>query len=148
LEEEYMNSKQQGQGAGKGEGVAKEKTISVDDDSQQAQAPGAVSPERGNQQSAREADGVGERGGVGAQQTGWSARQSVERLRARREEERLGQSRQSGYGGAEQSQRAGAQESPTGPARAQSGTNQGQHSGAEPLSDYGGSASNRRGRDA
>lgn len=143
-----MNSNQKGQGAegaGKGEGAAKEKMVTVDEDSQQARAPGSVSPERGNQQSAREDDGIGERGGVGAQQTGWSARQSAERLRARQEEERLGQSRQSGYGGSEQSQRAGSQESPTGPARSQTGTDQGQGDRAEPPSDDGASASNRRG---
>lgn len=144
-----MNSKQKTQGEGKGEGAAKEKTIAVDVDSQQAQAPGSVSPDRGNQQSVREDDGIGERGGVGAQQTGWSARQSAERLRARREEERLGESRQSGYGGAEQSQRAGSQESPTGPARSQqSGADQGPGSGDELLSDYGGNPTTRRGRDA
>lgn len=144
-----MNSKQKGQGTGKGEGAAKEKTITVDDDSQQAQAPGSVSADRGNQQAVTQDDGIGERGGVGAQQTGWSARQSAERLRARREEERLGESRQSGYGGAEQSQRAGSQESPTGPARSQqSSAGQGQGNPGEPPSDYGGSGSNRRGSDA
>jgi len=143
-----MNSKQIGQGEGKGEGVAKEKTIAVDADSRQAQAPGSVPPDRGNQQTVKQDDGIGERGGVGAQQTGWSARQSAERLRARREEERLGESRQSGYGGAEQSQRAGSQESPTGPARSQqSSADQGQGSGGEPPSDDSGSASSRRGRD-
>jgi hypothetical protein len=44
-----------------------------------------------------------QRGGAGAQQSGWSARQSAQRMQARGEEDRLNASRQSGYGGMEQS---------------------------------------------
>ena len=50
----------------------------------------------------------GERGGPGSQQSSWSARQQAQRLRARAEEANMGQSRQSGYGGNEQDQRAGS----------------------------------------
>lgn len=58
----------------------------------------------------------GERGGPGTQQAGWSARQQAQRMQARAEEARQGLPQQSGYGGAEQKQHAGSQESPIGPA--------------------------------
>jgi hypothetical protein len=50
-----------------------------------------------------------QRGGGAAQQAGWSARQSAQRMQARGEEDRLNASRQSGYGGIEQKQASGAQ---------------------------------------
>ncbi len=63
------------------------------------------------------------RGGPGNQQGGWSARQQGQRIQERAEEERLGEPRQSGYGGLEQYQHAGSQESPIGPSgSAQSGS--------------------------
>lgn len=99
--------------------VSREKLIPVASDSLQAKPPGA-GPGRGNQQSSSQPTGfggdeAGERGGPGAQQTGWSSRQQAERIQARGEESRLGLPQQSGYGGAEQDQHAGSQESPIGP---------------------------------
>jgi hypothetical protein len=47
----------------------------------------------------------GNGGGNGAQQAGWSARQSAQRMQARGEEDRMNASRQSGYGGIEQQQK-------------------------------------------
>jgi len=99
--------------------VSQEKGIPVAEGSQQTRPPGSGP---GSQQSAggglgaaRVAEGV--RGEPGAQQTGWSSRQQAERLEARAEELRTGQPQQSGYGGLEQNQRAGSEESPTGPPR-------------------------------
>jgi hypothetical protein len=105
--------------------VSKEKAIPVANDSLQTKAPGAgPGPSRGNEQSSSQqrgfgGDEAGERGGPGAQQTGWSSRQQAERIQARGEESRLGMPQQSGYGGAEQDQHAGSQESPTGPPSSQ-----------------------------
>jgi hypothetical protein len=109
-----MKSKQKGQTR-----VSKEKVIPVANDSLQSKPPGA-GPSRGNEQSSSQqagfgGDEAGERGGPGAQQTGWSSRQQAGRVKARGEESRLGMPQQSGYGGAEQDQHAGSQESPTGP---------------------------------
>jgi hypothetical protein len=106
--------------------VSKEKAIPVASDSLQTKAPGA-GPSQGNEQSASQqgsfgADEVGQRGGPGAQQTGWSSRQQAGRIIARGEESRLGMPQQSGYGGAEQDQHAGSQESPTGPPSSQQAT--------------------------
>jgi hypothetical protein len=100
--------------------VSKEKAIPVASDSLQTKAPGAgPGPSRGNMQSSvpggSGGGAAGGRGGPGAQQTGWSSRQQAERIIARGEESRLGMPQQSGYGGAEQNQHAGSQESPTGP---------------------------------
>jgi hypothetical protein len=118
--------------------VSREKGIPVAENSQSAKAPGAQQPGSANVQSANvEAAGailrgrsslqtgardteVGtERGGPGAAQAGWSSRQQAERMQARGEESRLGQSQQSGYGGMEHDQHAGSQESPVGPPGAQ-----------------------------
>lgn len=98
--------------------ISQEKGIPVAEGSQQTRPPGAGP---GSQQSAtiRGAERVqeGVRGEPGAQQTGWSSRQAAERLEARAEEVRTGQPQQSGYGGMEQDQHAGSEESPTGPPR-------------------------------
>jgi hypothetical protein len=108
--------------------VSKEKAIPVANDSLQTKAPGAgPGPSRGNMQSSSTQGGfggteVGQRGGPGAQQTGWSSRQQGGRIMARGEESRLGKPQQSGYGGAEQNQHAGSQESPTGPPSSQQTT--------------------------
>jgi hypothetical protein len=119
--------------------VSREKAIPVAQNSQETRAPGAREPgsasvqsanieelgaalrERGTFQTGSGAtdDIAGERGGPGAQQTGWSSRQQAERIQARGEESRLGQPQQSGYGGMEQDQHAGSQESPVGPPGAQ-----------------------------
>jgi len=126
-------SKQKGPDTTHSRGIAKEKTVTVAEDSQQPRAPGWVAPGSANVQSANiEQLGAAlrsrgtlqggldnstvssQRGGAGAQQAGWSARQSAQRMQARGEEDRLNASRQSGHGGMEQQQKSGSLESPTG----------------------------------
>lgn len=125
-------SKQKGPDTTHSRGIAKEKTVTVAQDSQQPRAPGWVAPGSANVQSANIEqlgaslrargslqgslnDNVGgQRGGAGAQQAGWSARQSAQRMQARGEEDRLNAARQSGYGGMEQQQKGGSLASPTG----------------------------------
>jgi hypothetical protein len=126
-------TKQKGPDTVRARGIAKEKTIPVANGSQQPRAPGWVAPGSANVQSANieqqgaalrsrgslQGNGMGDqnvgsqRGGGGAQQAGWSARQSAERMQARGEEDRLNASRQSGYGGMEQKQASGSQNSQT-----------------------------------
>jgi hypothetical protein len=128
-------TKQKGPDSVRARGIAKEKIVTVAEGSLQPRAPGWVAPGGASVQSANieeqgaalrsrgslQGGGGGDqnvgtqRGGGGAQQAGWSARQSAKRVRARGEEDRLNASRQSGYGGMEQKQHAGSQESPTGP---------------------------------
>ena len=126
-------SKQKGPDTTHSRGIAKEKTVTVAEDSQQPRAPGWVAPGSANVQSANieqlgaalrsrgtlqgsldNANVGSQRGGAGAQQAGWSARQSAQRMQARGEEDRMNASRQSGYGGMEQQQKSGSLESPTG----------------------------------
>jgi hypothetical protein len=102
--------------------VSRKKVVPVAEDSRQAKPPGAgpgnkgaAIIERGSLQAGSRGPEVGERGGPGAQQTGWSSRQQAERIEARAEEVRRGLPQKSGYGGLEQDQHAGSQESPTGP---------------------------------
>jgi hypothetical protein len=132
-------TKQKGPDSVRARGIAKEKavTMTVAEGSQQPRAPGWVAPGGASVQSANieqqgaalrargslqggsgggDANVGSQRGGGGAQQAGWSARQSAQRMQARGEEDRLNASRQSGYGGMEQQQKAGSQESSTGPA--------------------------------
>jgi hypothetical protein len=152
FEDRNMNSKQKRHGGNETRAVARKKVVTVDEDSLQSKAPGAGPSARGNEQTGRNRNlstaspgsqqgGVGERGGVGAQQSGWSARQQAERMKARAEEARRGEPQQSGYGGAEQNQHAGSQESPTGPPGAsQSGASaapRGQGGAESPPSDSG-----------
>jgi len=89
-----------------------------------AEEGGGALRDRGNLQTGSGGDdGGSERGGAGAQKSGLSARQQGERNEARADEEREGEPQQSGYGGLEQKQRAGSQESPVGsPGSRQSGT--------------------------
>jgi hypothetical protein len=151
-------SKQKGPDSVRARGIAKEKTMTVAEGSQQPRAPGWVAPGSANVQSANiEQQGAtlrsrgwlqdsgggdqnvgSQRGGAGAQQAGWSARQSAQRMQARGEEDRLNASRQSGYGGMEQAQHAGSQESTTGPQGSmQSGRRARQHDQTQdPPSDY------------
>lgn len=84
--------------------------------------------ERGNLQAGPGGDDGGSaRGGAGSQQPGLGARQQGERNEARAVEDRKGEPQQSGYGGVEQKQRAGSQESPVGsPGSQQSGNQAGQ----------------------
>jgi hypothetical protein len=124
-------TKQKGPDSTRSRGIAKEKIMPVAEGSQQPRAPGWVAPGSANVQSANieqmgaalrsrgslqgGLDNVGsQRGGAGAQQAGWSARQSAQRMQARGEEDRLNASRQSGYGGMEQQQKGGSLESSTG----------------------------------
>lgn len=128
-------SKQKGPDSNRSRSLGKEKSVPVAEGSQQPRAPGWVAPGgasvqsanieqqganlrmRGSIQGGMDDDNVGtQRGGAGAQQAGWSARQAGQRVQARGEEDRLNEPRQSGYGGAEQQQVAGNQESITGPA--------------------------------
>lgn len=114
--------------------VSREKAIPVAEDSQSTRAPGARQRGSANVQSANieaagailrdrapldtatGAIGAGtQRAAPGSAQSGWSSRQQAERMQARAEESRLGQPQQSGYGGAQQDQHAGSQESPVGP---------------------------------
>jgi hypothetical protein len=143
-------TKQKGPDSVRARGIAKEKTVPVANGSQQPRAPGWVAPGGANVQSANieqqgaalrsrgslQGNGMGDqnvgsqRGGGGAQQAGWSARQSAQRMQARGEEDRLNASRQSGYGGMEQKQASasGSQGSQT----------------AQPASDYGSKKSKKR----
>ncbi|QJD99914.1 hypothetical protein HH212_07685 [Massilia forsythiae] len=112
-------SKQKGPNGTRARG--KETTMTVAEGSQQPRAPGWVAPGGANVQSANvEQQGAAlrargslqggidspaidrQRGGAAAQQAGWSARQSAQRMQARGEEDRLNASRQSGDGGSEQ----------------------------------------------
>jgi hypothetical protein len=149
-------TKQKGPDSVRARGIAKEKTMTVAEGSQQPRAPGWVAPGSANVQSANieqqgaalrsrgwlqnsgggnEASVGNQRGGAGAQQAGWSARQSAQRMQARGEEDRLNASRQSGYGGMEQSQEAGSQES-TGSMQSGTGGAQQLDQTAQPASDY------------
>jgi hypothetical protein len=124
-------TKQKGPDSVRARGIAKEKIVPVANGSLQPRAPGWVAPGSANVQSANieqmgaalrargslQGNGMGDlnvgsqRGGGGAQQAGWSARQSAQRMQARGEEDRLNASRQSGYGGMEQEQRGSTQAS-------------------------------------
>ncbi|AVR96045.1 hypothetical protein C9I28_10160 [Pseudoduganella armeniaca] len=76
---------------------------------------GASMRDRGSMQGTGQDDVGSARGGAGAQQAGWSARQQAQQSEARAEEDRQGLPQESGHGGLEQKQRAGSQESPLGP---------------------------------
>ncbi|WP_051110018.1 hypothetical protein [Massilia niastensis] len=116
-----MKSKEKVKGGdNRARGVAKPKGVTVAEGSLQSRAPGYVMPGGPDSPFPREHTGSmqsdlsrGTRGGAGAQQNGWSARQQAQRMQARGEQDRLGQSRQSGSG-MEQYQHAGSQESATG----------------------------------
>ncbi len=94
--------------------TSKEKMNPIAPDSLKARAPGV---EPGNEQRGkalqRDTNGVGERGGVAGQQTGWAGRQSAERMRQRSDTANAGST---GGGSLQQDQHAGSQESATGPA--------------------------------
>ncbi|SFD94962.1 hypothetical protein [Massilia yuzhufengensis] len=96
-----MKSKDKGLGGDKrSRGPHKPKTVSVAEGSLQSRAPGAVmrggpdtlfpTANTGSQQS--------DRSRAGATTNGWSARQRGERMQARAEQNRQGESRQSGAG--------------------------------------------------
>ena len=108
-------------GDNRARGIHKPKTLTVAEGSLQSRAPGAVmrgGPDTpfpiansGSQQSDLNR---GSRGGAGAQNNGWSARQRGERMQAQAEQNRLGEVQQSGQGGIEQYQHAGSQQSDSG----------------------------------
>ena len=145
-------TKQKGPDSTRSRGIAKEKIVPVAEGSQQPRAPGWVAPGSANVQSANieqrgaalrsrgslqgGLDNVGtQRGGAGAQQAGWSARQSAQRMQARGEEDRMNASRQSGYGGMEQQQKGGSLESPTGSMQSDTNTPRQGDQTAQPASD-------------
>jgi len=147
-------TKQKGPDATRARGIAKEKIVPVAEGSQQPRAPGWVAPGSANVQSANieqlgaalrsrgtlqggpdNANVGSQRGGAGAQQAGWSARQSAQRMQARGEEDRLNASRQSGYGGMEQQQKGGSLESPTGSQQSDLNTPRQGDQTAQPASD-------------
>ncbi|WP_208281654.1 hypothetical protein [Massilia oculi] len=118
-----MKSKEKVKGGdNRARGSAKPKTLMVAEGSLQSRAPGYVMPggldtpfPKGNTGSMQsDSTGRGQRAGAGSQSGGWSARQQAQRMQARGEQDRLGESRQSGHG-MEGYQHAGSQESPTGP---------------------------------
>ncbi|WP_229487736.1 hypothetical protein [Pseudoduganella lutea] len=80
-----------------------------------AEQQGTSLRDRGELQGKPDENVGSSRGGEGAQQAGWSARQQAVRNEAQSDEDREAAPRQSGRGGLEQKQRAGSQESPTGP---------------------------------
>ena len=147
-------SKQKGPDSTRARGIAKEKIVPVAEGSQQPRAPGWVAPGSANVQSANIEqqgaslrargslqgsvnDNVGsQRGGPGAQQAGWSARQSAQRMQARGEEDRLNASRQSGYGGMEQQQKGGSMEASTGSMQSDANMPRQGDQTAQPASDY------------
>ena len=104
-----MKSREKVKGAdNRSRGIAKPKTLTVAEGSLQSRAPGYVMPggfdtpfprsNTGSMQS--DSNGRGQRAGAGAQTGGWSARQQAQRMQERGEQDRLGQSRQSGSGSA------------------------------------------------
>jgi len=99
-----MKSKEKVKGGdNRSRGIAKPKSLTVADGSLQTRAPGYVMPggletpfPRGNTGSMQSDSGRGQRAGAGSQGGGWSARQQAQRMQARGEQDRLGQSRQTG----------------------------------------------------
>lgn len=158
-----MSDKHKGMVNDHGRSVSREKMVPVAEGSQQGKPPGAVAPSAPNSQSwtpnseqgtagnsqsgslGAQQQTVGGhpdrgRGGAGSQGGGWSARQKGQRMQARAEEDRLGMLQQSGYGGLEQDQRAGSQESPVGPSASKQNSVTGSQQGGQPdqsPSDYG-----------
>ncbi|WP_306394389.1 hypothetical protein [Telluria beijingensis] len=115
-----MKSKEKVKGGdNRARGSAKPKTLMVAEGSLQSRAPGYVMPggldtpfPKGNTGSMQSAStGRGQRAGAGSQTGGWSARQQAQRMQARGEQDRLGESRQSGNGMGQYQQ--GSQESPS-----------------------------------
>jgi hypothetical protein len=116
-------SKQKALDSNRARSIGKEKTMTVAEDSQQPRAPGWVAPGSANVQSANieqlgsalrsrgSLQGGLDNPNMDIQRSG--ARQSAQRMQARGEEDRLNASRQSGYGGIEQSQESGSRQSAT-----------------------------------
>ena len=88
-------------GDNRARGIHKPKTVTVAEDSLQSRAPGAVM--RGGPDTPFPAGSIGsqqsdrsQRGSAGVANSGWSARQRGERMQAQAEQNRMGESRQSG----------------------------------------------------
>jgi hypothetical protein len=137
-----MKSKEKSLGGdNRSRGIHKPKGVTVAEGSMQTRAPGAVmrgGPESpfpmantGSQQS--DTSNRGQRGGAGASNNGWSARQRGARMQAQAEQNRLGEVQRSGQGGIEQYQHAGSQQSDSG----QGGAQGLQGSPNQPASDFG-----------
>lgn len=99
-----MKSREKVKGAdNRSRGIAKPKTLTVAEGSLQTRAPGYVMPGGFDTDASRsyggsmqsDMNGRSQRSGANAQ-GGWSARQQAQRMQARGEQDRLGQSRQSG----------------------------------------------------
>lgn len=108
-----MKSKEKVKGGdNRARGSAKPKTLMVAEGSLQSRAPGYVMPggldtpfPKGNTGSMQsDSSRRGQRAGAGSQTGGWSARQQAQRMQARGEQDRLGESRQSGNGAGQQRQ--------------------------------------------
>ena len=115
-----MKSKEKVKGGdNRARGIAKPKTLMVAEGSLQSRAPGYVMPggldtpfPKGNTGSMQsDSTGRGQRAGAGSQAAGWSARQQAQRMQARGEQDRLGESRQSGNGAASQQRQGSIEES-------------------------------------
>lgn len=100
-----MKSKEKVKGSdNRSRGNARPKSLTVADGSLQTRAPGYVMPggletpfPKGNTGSMQsDLSNRGGRAGAGSETGGWSARQQAQRMQARGEQDRLGQSRQSG----------------------------------------------------
>jgi hypothetical protein len=116
-----MSSKKQKGHQGNASTYAKPRIVPVAEGSLQSKTPGGGPGPRGNEQfslnrGSRQAGNMasqgGQYGGVASQQPRFSARQQAQRMQARAEEERRGEAQQSGWGGVEQYQHSGAQQSP------------------------------------
>lgn len=129
---------------------AKPRVVTVAEGSLQSRAPGAGpgpraneqnSLNRGSRQAANMASQGGQYGGIATQQPRFSARQQAQRMQARAEESRRGESQQSGWGGMEQYQHGGAQQSQIASSRSGAGPSSAHERSAAdvdlPPSDYG-----------
>jgi hypothetical protein len=114
-----MSSKKQKGHGNNSSSFAKPKIVPVAEGSLQSRTPGCGPGARANEQhslnrGSRQAENMGyqggQYGGIASQQPRFSARQQAQRMQARAEEDRRGESRQSGWSGMEQSQYGGAQQ--------------------------------------
>jgi hypothetical protein len=129
MEEQHMSSKKQKAG-NHSSTFAKPRIVPVAEGSLQSKTPGGGpgpraneqnSLNRGSRQAANMASQGGQYGGIATQQPRFSARQQAQRMQARAEESRRGESQQSGWGGMEQDQHGGAQQSQTASSRSGAG---------------------------
>jgi hypothetical protein len=140
-----MSSKKQ-KGGNHSSTFAKPKIVPVAEGSLQSKTPGGGPGPRGNEQNslnrgARQAANLssqgGQYGGIASQQPRFSARQQAQRMQARAEEDRRGEAQQSGWGGVEQYQHAGSQETSTaGPGASLGSAHEQDHGPNEPSSDF------------